>query len=385
MRTVFSILFFLNAAWLAAQDSVGVKKFEFRGYIKDLQNLTFNKSFDETLTGNLIHNRLNFRYKPATGLTAALEMRNRLYWGEEVRLTPSFSSGLHYASESMNLSHTWFQTESMVLHTNIDRLWMEYAAASWNVRLGRQRINWGITTTWNPNDLFNTFNFLDFDYEERPASDAVKLQYLMGNMSNLELAFSRTGTAVMDEKTIMAAKYFFNRWNYDFQFLAGWYLDQPTAGTGWSGSIGNAGFKGELQYFFERNDLQRQLNLALEADYIFGKGWYVSAGGLLNSNGLDEPITLWDVASLELSPRNPMPTKWNVLVSLAKEITPLFNVNGSFVYSPEVNLFIVLPSLQYNIAPDLDVNLVWQSFFAEQPAGFEALSHRVFLRFKWSF
>lgn len=383
MRTAVIFVLVLKATLLIAQDSVRVKKFEIRGYAKDLQTLTFNKDLSELISGNFIHNRLNFKYKPVAGFTAALEMRNRIFWGEEVRIAPGLSSGLRYPSESVDLSHTWFETEGMLFHSNIDRLWMEYSAAQWSVRVGRQRINWGIGTAWNPNDLFNTFNFLDFDYEERPASDAVKVQYRMGTMSNLELAVARTGAET--ENVIAAGRYFTNRWNYDFQFLAGWYMNQPTAGAGWSGSIGNTGFKGELQYFFDRGEWPSQLNILVEADHIFNNGWYVRAGALLNNRGLDKPISFLDVSSLDLSPRNPMPTKWNLLTTVAKEITPLFTANAGFVYAPQTNLLILLPSLQYNLATNLDVSLVWQSFFAELPVGFEVLSHRIFLRFKWSF
>jgi hypothetical protein len=271
----------------------------------------------------------------------------------------------------------------MLLHTNIDRLWMEYANEKWIARLGRQRINWGVSNTWNPNDVFNTFNFLDFDYEERPACDAVKFQYNMGPMSNVEFAVSRTG--IPDKRMIAATRYVTNYKNYDFQFIAGWFLDQPTTGFGWAGSIGNAGFKGELQYFIKNDSIQSQLNVVLEGDYVFEDGWYVSAGGLLNNRGLDEPITYWNNAQLELTPRNLMPTKWNVITTIAKEITPLLSANASFIYAPQTNLLIMLPSLQYNISANVDINLVWQSFFAEQQNEFEGLTHRAYLRFKWSF
>ena len=33
---------------------------------------------------------------------------------------------------------------------------------------------------WNPNDLFNAFSFVDFDYEERPGSDALRIQKYTG-------------------------------------------------------------------------------------------------------------------------------------------------------------------------------------------------------------
>jgi hypothetical protein len=383
MKCLPGIMIFLSALHLHAQDSVAIKPFQVTGYVKDMQTLTFNPDFDQLITGNLIHNRLNFRYKPVKGLTAAMEMRNRFFWGEEVKLTPDFSSGLRYSSEWADLSITWFETESMVLYTNIDRLWLEYASGSWNVRLGRQRINWGITTTWNPNDIFNTYNFLDFDYEERPSTDAIKGQYLLGGMSYAELAVSRSGSPI--DKTIVAGRYFTNYKNYDIQFLAGWYLDQPTVGLGWSGSIGNTGFKGETQYFIQHESYQSQLNVALEADYIFSNGWYISGGGLYNSRGLDDPINAWNITSLELSPLNPMPTKWNLVGVVSKAITPLLTLSASAVYAPKTNFLIVLPSVRYNLATNLDIDLVWQSFYAEQASGFDALTHRAFIRFKLSF
>ncbi|MFN8691251.1 MAG: hypothetical protein ACK5XL_14735, partial [Cyclobacteriaceae bacterium] len=216
-----------------------------------------------------------------------------------------------------------------------------------------------------------------------PSADALKGQYMLGSMSHLELAVSRSGSPL--DKTIAAVRYFTNYRNYDLQFLAGWYLDQPTVGLGWSGSLGNTGFKGEGQYFIQQGTFQSQLNLALEADYIFSNGWYISGGGLLNSRGLDEPVDTWDVATLQLSPLNPMPTKWNLTGAFSKAATPLLTLSAGAVYAPQTNLLIVLPSARYNLATNLDIDLVWQSFFAEKNSGFDALSHRAFVRFKWSF
>jgi hypothetical protein len=372
MRLLHGIVLLLMPVLLAAQDSTHVRPLTMNGYIKDMQTLNFSGDFNDLITGNLIHNRLNFRYRPHKNFSAGLEMRNRLFWGEEVRLIPDFSSSLPYSSEWVDL-----------LFTNIDRLWVEYSSDTWNVRAGRQRINWGISTTWNPNDLFNTYNFLDFDYEERPACDAVKLHYQFSGMSFAEFAVSRS--AEPGNNVIAAGRYFINRWNYDFQLLSGWYRDQPTVGAGWSGSISNAGFKGEMQYFLLHQEVIDQLNVSVEADYIFSSGWYISAGGLYNSRGLDEPIGQWSVTSLELSPRNPMPTKWNLVSSVSKQITPLFTASLGMVYAPKTNFLILLPGLQYNLATNLDINLFWQSFFAEQHTSFEALNHRVFLRFKLSF
>ena len=38
---------------------------------------------------------------------------------------------------------------------------MDWANEKLQLRVGRQRINWGINTTWNPNDIFNSYNIYD--------------------------------------------------------------------------------------------------------------------------------------------------------------------------------------------------------------------------------
>jgi hypothetical protein len=379
MKLAIPILFFCTFA--TAQDTIP-EQLQFNGYVKDLQSLTYQENFTNLITGNLIHNRLNLRWIPSTRITASAELRNRLFWGEEVSLTPSFSSTLRNNNEAIDLSVNWIDEPRMVFHTNIDRLWIDYHHDKWSLRLGRQRINWGIGTTWNPNDLFNTFNFLDFDYEERPGADAVKFQYLTGAMSHVEFAFS---LAENKNRGIAAVKYFTNVANYDLQFIAGLFQEQPTLGMGWSGSIRNTGFKGELQYFFLSANNREQLNLSVEADHVFAGGWYLNAGVLLNNLGQDESPLLWETASLELSPRNLMPTKWNTVLTINKEITPLISINTTAIYTPGTNLLILLPYFSFSLTENVGVNVVWQSFFAEGFARFDDISHRVFLRMKWNF
>ena len=380
MKLTVAILFLCTA--VAAQDSVKVKRFQVRGYIKDMQSLTWQQNMTHLITGNLIHNRVNFRWLPSSRITGAVELRNRLIWGEEVAFIPGFSSRLRNANEAFDLSANWLVEDRMIFHTNIDRLWLEYQGDKWNARLGRQRINWGIGTTWNPNDLFNTFNFLDFDYEERPGADAVRLQYLTGEMNHLELALSFSQTS---RKEIAALKYFINVAAYDLQFIGGWFQDQPTLGAGWSGSIRDTGFKGEIQYYFQRGDNDGHLNFSIEGDYMFEHGWYLSAGLLFNNRGSDDSPLLLDVSTFEMNPRNLMPTKWNTVMTFSKEITPLIMAGTTAIYTPGTDLLIILPTFTFSLTENVDINIVWQSFFGEGPSGFDDFSHRAFLRLKWNF
>ena len=173
--------------------------------------------------------------------------------------------------------------------------------------------------------------------------------------------------------------------NYDVQFITGWYNEHLTLGSGWAGYIKDEGFKGELQYFIRDKDSADHLNLSLETDYMFKKGWYASLGFLFNSRGLCQPVDNWDSVNLKVSPENLMPTKWNLIFTTAREFTPLLSGNLSFLFAPGSNLLILFPSIQYNIATNFDVDLVWQSFLSEKENQFEAINHKCLLRFKWSF
>ena len=385
MRTLLSIFFLLQISTvIQAQDSTDLpKKFTVNGYIKDLQILNFDKDFKELVTGNLIHNRINIKWKPSERITTATELRNRFYWGEEVKMNPDFASLLRNDNEKANLQKAWIKTKSLVLHTNVERLYFDYHDTEMNIRIGRQRINWGIATTWNPNDIFNVYNFLDFDYEERPGADGGKFQYIFSPSFKAELAYAHTGKK--EDADVAALRYSFNKWNYDMQFITGWYNAHPTFGAGWAGYIKDAGFKGETQYFIRTKDSSDHFNMSLEGDYMFKKGWYINLGFLYNNHGLYKPVNEWDSINLKFTPETLMPTKWNTIITIAKEITPLFNANMSVLYAPGANLLIVFPTLQYNLATNLDINLVWQSFFAELSNQFEAVNHRSFLRIKWSF
>lgn len=135
---LLAILFFFKIQVSQAQDSIETKKkWELNGYIKDLQSLSFDKNSDNLISGNLLHNRINFKWKPSAKYTAAVEIRNRLFWGDEIKLIPDFAKNLHNGNEWMNLSVLWLNKSGLILHSNVERLWMEVRETKWNARAGR--------------------------------------------------------------------------------------------------------------------------------------------------------------------------------------------------------------------------------------------------------
>ncbi|TAN18090.1 MAG: hypothetical protein EPN37_05965 [Chitinophagaceae bacterium] len=123
----------------------------------------------------------------------------------------------------------------------------------------------------------------------------------------------------------------------------------------------------------------------MEIDYAFKNGWYFSSSFLYNSRGLSKPLENWSKISFEFSPTNLMPAQWSFIVMASKEFTPLLTGSLSFVYSPGMNLFIFLPSLKYNLAPNLDIDMIFQSFFLEMQNRVQGAAYKGFLRLKWNF
>ena len=364
-----------------AQDSTYQEQLMLNGYLKGLAAYQVDKISNDGFSSQLIHNRINLKWKPIHPFNLITEIRNRLFFGEQMQRIPNFSERLRNPNEYFNLQKSWVNNEHLIVHTNIERLYADFKKDKWSMRLGRQRVNWGIGTTWNPNDLFNAYNFLDIDYEERPGSDAARLSINTASNSNLEFVYSPTNHST----SIAAAKFGLNKWDYDFQFIVGKYKGSITLGTGWAGSINDVGFKGELQYYIKHVNETDQLNMLVDIDYMFSNGWYASIGALYNSNGINHAVKDLQALNLNLSAKNLMPTMYNYILRIKKELSPITAVGGNIIYAPRVNMIILMPSFNYNISNSLDADIFIQSFYLKSESRIKSMTDYGILRLRFSF
>lgn len=358
------------------------QKFTVNGYVKYLEQVSFVNDITNLQTNNLIHNRLNFRYQPDDHFNFRLEVRNRIYYGEQVKNYPGFASLVTGQDGILNLSKNWVNKNSMLFNSTIDRASAEYIGGKWDITLGRQRINWGISTVWTPNDIFNTFNYFDFDYEERPGSDAARVQYAFTPSSSLELAVSPGKTA---NQNIGAVMYRFNKWDYDFQVFSGIYQKNFTAGAGWAGNIKDAGFKGEISYFVANKPDSAAVAASLSVDYAFKNGIYVLVSGLYNSLGKDNLVNITQLTSSTLSAKNIFPFRYTLFAEASYSFTPILKASLGGMYSLSGNSIIVLPTVTYSIADNWQLDLVGQSFYSQQNGSYHQLGNSIYLRVKFGF
>jgi hypothetical protein len=335
---------------------------------------------------NLIHNRLNFKWNnKSDNFKAVLELLNRLIIGESVSTIPEYAKMIDTDNGYVKLSDNPAKGNSYVLNSKIDRAYIDYTKDKFQLRIGRQRINWGQCFTWNPNDLFNAYSFFDFDYVEKPGSDAIRLQYYTINTSTFEFAVK----ADNNNKVTSAFLYRFNKWNYDIQFLGGILNEQDyVIGTGWSGNIKGASFRGEISYFQPRrnfSDTTGIMVVSLGTDYTFKNSFMIQFEALYNQSRSSGVTNFVDFYNESLSAKNLSFTKVTFMLQGSYPITPLFNVSLAGMYFPKLYGIFLGPSLTYSITNNIDFSFIIQSFAGQLVKGQTEHFDFGFLRLKWSF
>ncbi len=358
-----------------------------QGYVDAVQGAQFSDDLDSLHALNWVQNRLNVRFAPAGPFSAALEGRNRLYYGDAVRDYAGLGSQLSQDPGRLDLSWNVVDQTGAIWNLSVDRAWAQWKATAWQLTLGRQRVNWGVATTWNPDDWFNAYDFLDFDYPERPGSDAVRLQIFPG-----PLTLDAAAKIDAQDKAVAALRLGFNRWTYDFQALGGWVRGDAAEGLGWAGNLGEASFKGEVAAFEPVSDSgSAAVVVTTEVDEALPGGIWLSGSLLFNSQGAGDLAGVLSGAATGLSAKNPFPSQWAVFGQISKTVTPLFTPTLGLLYAPDAGAVVILPTLAYSLAENWDLTLLSQTLVlaGQHPgyagAGLHGAANGIYLRLNWSF
>jgi hypothetical protein len=403
LKRLILIIFTIFSFQLNAQ----LSDWEYGGYVKNLA--TYIDGTYEGLSSDIgkfqdiFQGRLNVDWYPANELIFSSQSRHLFKYQENNYLTTGFFNQLSRSSYYFDLTWEAIEENDYTFFSEFDRLNMLWSTGDLEVTIGRQRIAWGTCLVWNPTDLFNAANILDFDYPERPGSDAVKIQYYVDETSAIEFAFSPGKTS---EEVIYAGRYKTNFWNYDFSVLAGWQLNTLKIGGSWAGDIADGGFRGEIVYSKPDIDVKLpsdpnmaafilpgnlpKLNLdrpywttTISYDYTFENSLYLHTEWLYNELGSTENSGSRRFETLytgELSP-----SRHSLFFEVAYDITPLLRGDIFFIVNPTDDSWITAPSFTYSVATNWEIYLL--AFPSEGKAGseFGGFPAQYFMRAQYSF
>ncbi len=354
------------------------------GYVKELGQISTDNNFSTVRYDNILHHRIESDWTLSEHFEFRADLRTRLLNGYTVNNTPGLDQFYEQDPNYFDLSWVWFHTDHSLMHSTIDRIHASYINGPWSIQAGRQRVNWSRTMAWSPNDLFNNYAFLDFDYEERPGVDALTAQYSWSYASSAEAGIRLGGSW---QESVVAGMVRLSWKSYDIQFIGGHYLNNLTVGTGWAGYLGDAGFKGEISYFHPENDFFEKtghITATTGLDYMLSSGWYLQ-GELLYNGGYNQQGNPLNTLVQPPSADNLFIAKSGFLINGSYQIHPLVNGNISFMSSFDRSIFIAIPQITFSVTENVDLLLLSQLLKGAVFRQAVETPNLFFFRLKWSY
>jgi len=364
--------------------------FTIRGYFRETPLLWQPPSYysvnntDSWRFDNLLHTRQNLRWYPHQTLTFGVEIKTRWFWGESASDIAQSTTTHDRSKPYFDWNRVLVERNSQVLASGIDRAWLDWNQGALQLTLGRQRIAWGTNLVWNPIDLFNPTSPLDFDNEEKPGADAVRMQWYVGPASKIELAAaphrdSDETTAVLQIKT--------NWLNYDFILLGGHRWQDIVAGGAWAGQIHGGGFRGEFLFALPDSDAfhySPKVTAAISGDYTFSNSWYLHGEALYSSEGTTQ--SAGGLALLSSIQKGWLsPARISLFGEIARDVSPLMRVDLSGILNPYDTSWYIGPSITWSAISNVDVTAVGLVFGGDTGTEFGDNGEILMLRLKWSF
>jgi hypothetical protein len=340
----------LRASW---RDDVGL-----RGYVRETPIVwrppTFLAPGEAHRFDNILHGRTNLQWHPGGPLRAGLELKCRLLSGESPGTMEAETDYSSWGATYVDWSRTFIRREHLIATGSVDRAWLDWTAGPLEITAGRQRVAWGTGLVWNPIDVFNPFSPLDFDNEERPGTDAARMQWYLGPNAKVEFAIAPQRSA---DSTTAAALAKFNRGGYDCIIIAGRKATHRILGAAWAGSILGGGFRGELRYDVPRSTMSGAASYAtvsVDVDYTLTSTLYLHAALLYSGRGTTGPAG--GARLLEALQRGFLtPSRLDVYGEIARDLTPLVRGDCPVILNPYDHSWYLGPSLTWSVITDLDL------------------------------
>ena len=391
MKKPFIIILFIFCFFLIANNSKAQNTWSLNGYVSNMQSVMFDSLKSNWTNDNLIHNRLELRFYADKYFSFGIDVRNRIITGETLKYLPGYADGIQADNGLIDMSWNIIEEQSILLNSTIDRAYLTFEKGKLNITVGRQRINWAKTFVWNPNDIFNSYSFFDFDYMEKPGSDAINIEYYTGMASSINVV------AKLDSaKNITAAgKFGFNLFKYDFQFVGGIINEQDyVVGMGFAGNIWNFSLRGEASYLHPENNFKDTTGLVIASigtDYMFKNSLMFSIEFLYNQMPEDTQVgSFLQVYEAPMSVKNLSFTEFNIFGQITYPFTPLISGTLSGMYYPKLKGFFAGPAISISLMQNLEFSVIAQTFSGEFKNPYTLKNERMwfnlgFLKMKYSF
>lgn len=361
MKKFFAYLYFTFCLFLSSN----AQDFSLNGYISGLYTPIFSFSDNNFNHYGLLHNRLNFKYSINNNWNLVGQIRNRLMFGDYSNYSSSNFNYLTKDEGLINLSWNINNGKYYLLNSSFERLYVSYEKDKIGIVLGRQRINWSQTLVFNPNDIFNSYSFFDFDYPERKGSDAIRLSYYPNETSVIEIAAKINN----NKKLTLAGFSRFNTNRWDFQALTGIINNEEFLfGGGFSGEFKAVNLRGEFTYYipYTNKELIKSNTLisSFGLDYFFSNSISLSGEFLYNQNATSNSNSFYLLLNSPTSSKYLSISNWTAISQISYPFTPIFTGSLAAISFINIPALYFGPSIELSISDNLSLSAMTQIFLS---------------------
>ncbi|KJY79768.1 hypothetical protein [Vibrio nigripulchritudo] len=391
MRNLCGLIGFILSLSAAAQvpGLAPESNWDLGGYAKYMATVNVPDSGSDNVVDHLVHQRFNFEYRFNSQWRANVSMRNRLLWGDSVSRAPNYADLIGKDSGYIDLTTNWLEKGKVIGTTQFDRAYVNWNQDSWYARVGRFRVNWAMTTLWNPNDIYNTYSIYDFDYEEKGGTDAILIGKNLGFASGVDIVFS---PGKSDESNSYSIRYLGNESGWDYQVMAGKSKTDRVIGAGFAGDVKGAGLKGEISYFkpdenqIIKIELKNSVIASLESDYSFGgtQNWLgrIAALYISQPQEVDNAIKF---LNMPLTARTMSFSRFTGYADLGFDVSPLLRATLSSTIYSDGSIFYG-GNASYSLSDNTQLIGVIQRFDGRSNSVFgKSPGTAFYAQVKWSF
>ena len=242
----------------------------------------------------------------------------------------------------------------------LHRAWLGWEASSGVLRLGRQRLGWGVQKFWSPTDVVNPFQPTSLERSERLGSDLAYGRYDLGNLSSAELAYLPQDRW---RESLLLGRYRAHGRGIDFSGLAGKIPGEASAIL-IGGDAVLEFFEGQLRgeaAYHNRVLSDHFFRYALGYEYAFSssppfrwmKDLWLTGEYYHNGRGRRD-VRQYDFAALS-DGRETAVARNYLGLGMGRDLHPLLRLETHSVLNLTDGSFFVSPSMSWNVWSELNL------------------------------
>lgn len=333
------------------------------GYIHNhsLVGKTRPDPFDETLWQNMTSQKLNFNWSINNSFDLYISSRANFSIGNSdiLKLIKGTSTD---ENNLMKLSYSLVDKEDKWLSFALDRLALRWATDQVEITLGRQRINWGNTILWNPNDVFDSYPFFNFMYTERMGCDAVRVAFYHDEVATSEIAVSadREGspTAAILHRNLYR--------KFDYQLLGGVYRGHYLfAGGGFTTELNKFNIRFEGSYFHDFHKVSEKQNVvqvSMGMDKVFSNNFILQTEVLYTNKPYDiSDLTVYHVHN-KPTLRELTTSRWSFAGQIYYPFSNLLSLSSLIAYFIDQKAIYATVELKYQLFKNFETSVMVHAF-----------------------